>query len=113
MHTNGSPRRRTPEKGAIVTINSVRGAQCADDFIRALPADDSVSSPELMLPARDEGLAILIELTHQAGVWEVTRGGAISGRYLAHQPAFEAVETVAHKIISEGVRVDIMLCTPR
>lgn len=92
-----------------MTIHSER----VDAFIPTLPAKDSIASPKPMLSAREQVPVILLELTDRTGVWEVMQNGAICGRYLSHERACEAVEAMAHNIISKGGRVDIMLRSPR
>ena len=92
-----------------MTIHSER----VDDFNPALLTKDSTISPKPMLSAREQASVTLVELTSRTGVWEVTRNGAICGRYLSHERACEEVEAVAHSIISKGGRVDIMLRSPR
>jgi hypothetical protein len=92
-----------------MTIHSER----VDAVIPALPTKDSTASSKPMLSAREQVPVILLELTDWTGVWEVMQNGAICGRYLSHERACEAVEAMAHNIISKGGRVDIMLRSPR
>jgi len=92
-----------------MTIHSER----VDAVIPALPTKDSTGSYKPMLSAREQVPVILLELTDRTGVWEVMQNGAICGRYLSHERACEAVEAMAHNIISKGGRVDIMLRSPR
>jgi hypothetical protein len=92
-----------------MTIHSER----VDAVIPALPTKDSTGGSKPMLSAREQVPVILLELTDRTGVWEVMQNGAICGRYLSHERACEAVEAMAHNIISKGGRVDIMLRSPR
>jgi hypothetical protein len=92
-----------------MTIHSER----VDAVIPALPTKDSTGSSKPMLSAREQVPVILLELTDRTGVGEVMQNGAICGRYLSHERACEAVEAVAHNIISKGGRADIMLRSPR
>jgi hypothetical protein len=84
-----------------------------DAVIPALPTKDSTGGSKPMLSAREQVPVILLELTDRTGVWEVMQNGAFCGRYLSHEGACEAVEAMAHNIISKGGRVDIMLRSPR
>ena len=92
-----------------MTIHSER----VDAFIPALPTKDSTGGSKPMLSAREQVPVILLELTDRTDVWEVMQNGTICGRYLSHERACEAVEAMAHNIISKGGRVDIMLRSPR
>ena len=91
-----------------MTIHSER----VDAVIPALPTKDSTGGSKPMLSAREQVPVILLELTDRTSS-EVMQNGAICGRYLSHERACEAVEAMAHNIISKGGRVDIMLRSPR
>jgi hypothetical protein len=56
----------------------------------------------------DDEEVTLIEVSHRAGIWEVTRNGRFFGHYVGDQPAFDAAEAAAFAVVAAGGAADVI-----
>jgi hypothetical protein len=65
----------------------------------------SSRSPELNPHASTKpsnAIAIMFQMRHRAGIWEVTKNGAFFGHYNQQQQAWDAANAAAAAVIADG-----------
>ena len=50
----------------------------------------------------------LLEVSHRAGIWAVTKDGKFYGHYIGDQSAFDAAEAAAFAVVASGGTADVL-----
>ena len=93
---------------AVVRLMEHRAAR--DAVREPTPRDprDNVGEDKDVVAVLEGPAATLLQISHCADIWELTKDGSFYGHYAADQSAFDAAEAAAFAIVAAGGTADLL-----